>query len=42
MLVHHFEDPEKSHFLKETFFEGVPTFSPIQSKGREYSDAYHY
>ena len=33
--------PEKSHFQKETFFEGVPAFLPIPPKGKEYPNAYH-
>ena len=31
--------PKKSHFMKETFFEGVLAFPPISPKGHEYPNA---
>ena len=32
--------PEKSHLVKETFFEGVPEVRMGENKGQEYPNAY--
>ena len=31
----------KSYFLKEIFFEGVPAFTSIHLTGQEYPNTYH-
>ena len=34
-LVESLRVPEKSHFLNETFFEGVPAFLPTPAEGHK-------